>query len=39
MTKLYDHKDYNVPANRYGDDVEAVLIPEDALQALSLIHI
>ncbi|AQQ16089.1 Hypoxanthine phosphoribosyltransferase [Corynebacterium glaucum] len=33
MTKLYDHKDYNVPANRYGDDVEAVLIPEDALQA------
>lgn len=33
MTKLYDHKDFNVPANRYGEDVEAVLIPEDALQA------
>ncbi|WP_018297313.1 hypoxanthine phosphoribosyltransferase [Corynebacterium lubricantis] len=30
-TELYDHKDYNVPDNRYGDDVEAVLISEEAL--------
>lgn len=30
---MHDHKDFNVPANRYGDDVEAILIPEDALQA------
>nr|WP_026196288.1 hypoxanthine phosphoribosyltransferase [Corynebacterium lubricantis] len=28
---MYDHKDYNVPDNRYGDDVEAVLISEEAL--------
>ena len=33
MTELHDHKDFNVPANRYGDDVEAILIPEDVLQA------
>ncbi|WP_066524370.1 hypoxanthine phosphoribosyltransferase [Corynebacterium bouchesdurhonense] len=33
MTELLDQKDFNVPANRYGDDVEAVLIPEDRLQA------
>lgn len=32
MTELHDKKDFNVPANRYGDDVEAILIPEDALQ-------
>ena len=33
MTELHDKKDFNVPANRYGDDVEAILIPEDVLQA------
>lgn len=33
MTQLQDTKDFNVPANRYGDDVEAILIPEDVLQA------
>ncbi|OFT57852.1 hypoxanthine phosphoribosyltransferase [Corynebacterium sp. HMSC05H05] len=32
MTELHDTKDFNVPANRYGDDVEAILIPEDVLQ-------
>jgi len=32
MTELLDKKDFNVPANRYGDDVEAILIPEDVLQ-------
>ena len=32
MTELHDHKDFNVPANRYGEDVEAILIPEDVLQ-------
>ena len=32
MTELHDQKDFNVPANRYGDDVEAILIPEDVLQ-------
>ena len=32
MTELHDNKDFNVPANRYGDDVEAILIPEDVLQ-------
>ena len=32
MTELHDKKDFNVPANRYGDDVEAILIPEDVLQ-------
>ena len=31
-TKLRDHKDFQVPAHRYGDDVEAILIPEDELQ-------
>ncbi len=31
-TKLHDTKDFNVPTNRYGDDVEAILISEDALQ-------
>lgn len=30
---MHDSKDFNVPANRYGDDVEAVLIDEQALQA------
>ncbi|WP_459589216.1 hypoxanthine phosphoribosyltransferase [Corynebacterium camporealensis] len=29
---MHDHKDFNVPANRY-DDVEAILISEDELQA------
>ena len=29
---MHDKKDFNVPANRYGDDVEAILIPEDVLQ-------
>ncbi|MDK8879108.1 hypoxanthine phosphoribosyltransferase [Corynebacterium sp. MSK008] len=32
MTELLDKKDFDVPANRYGDDVEAILIPEDVLQ-------
>ena len=32
MTELHDKKDFNVPANRYGVDVEAILIPEDVLQ-------
>ena len=32
MTELHDTKDYNVPPHRYGDDVEAILIPEDVLQ-------
>ncbi|MDL0401894.1 hypoxanthine phosphoribosyltransferase [Corynebacterium lehmanniae] len=32
MTELHDKKDFNVPANRYGDDVGAILIPEDVLQ-------
>lgn len=32
-TKLHDRKEFNVPANRYGDDVEAILISEDALQS------
>ncbi|WP_437177635.1 hypoxanthine phosphoribosyltransferase [Corynebacterium stercoris] len=31
--KLYDKKDFNVPANRYGDDVEAILIDEEQLQS------
>ena len=30
-TRLRDSKDFDVPANRYGDDVEAILIPEDEL--------
>lgn len=29
---MHDSKDFNVPAHRYGDDVEAVLIDEQALQ-------
>ena len=33
MTELHDTKDINVPPNRYGDDVEAILIPQDVLQA------
>lgn len=32
MTELHDTKDFNVPANRYGDDVEAILISEEVLQ-------
>ncbi|AWB85146.1 hypoxanthine phosphoribosyltransferase [Corynebacterium liangguodongii] len=28
---MHDKKDYNVPANRYGDDVEAILISEAEL--------
>ncbi len=32
MTELYDKKDFNVAPHRYGDDVEAVLIPEEDLQ-------
>ena len=28
---MHDKKDFNVPANPYGDDVEAVLIHEDEL--------
>ena len=32
MTELHDKKDFNVPANRYGDDVEAILITEDVLK-------
>ncbi|KAA8740071.1 hypoxanthine phosphoribosyltransferase [Corynebacterium tuscaniense] len=31
-TKLRDHKDFQVPAHRYGNDVEAILIPENELQ-------
>ena len=27
-TRLSESKDFDVPANRYGDDVEAILIPE-----------
>ncbi|OIR41923.1 hypoxanthine phosphoribosyltransferase [Corynebacterium sp. NML140438] len=29
---MYDKKDFNVAPHRYGDDVEAVLIPEEDLQ-------
>lgn len=32
-TKLHDTKHFNVPTNRYGDDVEAILISEEALQS------
>lgn len=32
MTELHTEKDFNVPANRYGDDVEAVLLTEEVLQ-------
>ena len=31
--KLHSTKDFTVPAHRYGDDVEAVLISEEDLQA------
>lgn len=31
--KLHDVKDFNVPDTRYGNDIEAVLIAEDELQA------
>ncbi|GGO18675.1 hypoxanthine phosphoribosyltransferase [Corynebacterium marinum] len=30
---VHDDKDFNVPANRYGEDVEAVLISEEKLAA------
>lgn len=30
---MHDKKDFNVPANAYGQDVEAVLIGEEELQA------
>ncbi|WP_206436342.1 hypoxanthine phosphoribosyltransferase [Corynebacterium hylobatis] len=33
MTTVHDDKDLNVPENRYGDDVEAVLISEEVLAA------
>ncbi|MCS5479659.1 hypoxanthine phosphoribosyltransferase [Corynebacterium sp. YIM 101645] len=33
MTTVHIDKDLNVPANRYGDDVEAVLISEEVLAA------
>lgn len=29
---MHDTKDYDVPANRYGEDVEAILISEEELQ-------
>ncbi|OFP35440.1 MULTISPECIES: hypoxanthine phosphoribosyltransferase [unclassified Corynebacterium] len=29
---MYTEKDFNVPANRYGDDVEAILLTEEVLQ-------
>ncbi len=32
MTKLHDQKDYSVPPNEYGQDVEAVLISQEDLQ-------
>lgn len=31
MTNMHTTKDFNVPPNRYGNDVEAVLISEEAL--------
>lgn len=31
--QMHDSKDFNVPAHRYGDDVEAVLIDETTLHA------
>lgn len=31
-TRLSESKDFDVPAHRYGDDVEAILIPEDELK-------
>lgn len=30
---MHDTKDFAVPDNRYGEDVEAILIPEEQLQA------
>lgn len=30
---MHDKKDFAVPANRYGDDVEAILIGEEELQS------
>ena len=30
---MHDVKDFNVPDNPYGADVEAILIPEDELRA------
>ncbi len=30
---MHEKKDFTVPANRYGDDVEAVLISEDELKS------
>jgi hypoxanthine phosphoribosyltransferase len=33
MMSVHDDKDFNVPANRYGEDVEAVLISEEKLAA------
>ena len=32
MTELHDTKDVDVPPNRYGEDVEAILISEEVLQ-------
>lgn len=32
MTKLHDQKDYSVPPNEYGQDVEAVLVSQEDLQ-------
>lgn len=32
MTNMHTTKDFNVPPHRYGDDVEAVLISEEALR-------
>ncbi len=32
MTELHDTKDFSVPPNRYGEDVEAILISEEVLQ-------
>lgn len=32
MTKLHDQKDYAVPPNEYGQDVEAVLVSQEDLQ-------
>ena len=33
MMSVHDDKDFNVPENRYGEDVEAVLISEEKLDA------
>lgn len=32
MTELHDTKDFDVPPNRYGEDVETILINEEVLQ-------